>query len=1499
MRRRSWAEERRASKRAGREPGRCHAPQPAVFAASLVLFALLPGPVVSPAASSAAAAAAGGLPGWKIASGSAEEGLVLGIRGPLAREGGAQARAGVPPVRETPLADPALARAAARADRFVAAHGAGLGVSGDRLLALAPRRAGRLLFLDYQQMHAGLPVLEGRLSVACDLAGEPLLFASRLAPEIDPLAAAPRVSAAQARQSAVRAIAAIGEAADATWPRERLAVLPAGPRSASPGRDRLVWDLVCRTHDPAGLWRILVDAHSAEPIEARSLAASADAAAGIVLGLARRPWPWSPEETVPFTDLAVRITAGDSTLAAGFTDSAGRFDLGEVAGAGLRLRASLAGRNASVHRGDRSVAPPEWEGAPRDTLLWDETVSTAAEREAYLATSRIHGHLRGLSPATGSEDDPFLPLDRPVTVVVDAEGMACNAIAYPDLEDPELFFSAASGDCPAFGRLEGIVFHEYAHLITACAYAPDFAPDGLQEAFADFQCASLSDTALVGLGYSGPGTSLRDLRHDLVAPLPPICETEPHCNGLLLAGVLWDLRAGLIRDVPGRRDAIALADALFHFMRLGRPASREACLWLLLLQDDEDGDLANGTPHLEAIAGAFERHRIGDFRPHLDHAALGDRPASSRPDTVRAEAWALYPIRRVLVHYRTNGGAFTAVPCLPGDVRAAGPAALPASAASGTSWSATLPIHEEGSTIDYYLTAEDEALHETRLPASAPSEVFSYRVGADEEPPAIFTRPLPAALTPGERLCLLAALLDNRGPVAPAAVHARVLRGGAAVREGDWTLLALAAGSMWHEAWIDPPGLEAGDRVRCRISALDLSGNESHVPESGEFEVAVARGRAWDFEVEAGDLALEGWSRASVTPLDPFFPAPSGTGAMHCAPDGSAAPGDSAFLTTPVLDLSDWIHARLEFSTTGADADGGIPGSILVRGSLAEPWRPVASLPSLPFPPDPQTGEASGWSRVAVPLEERAGGGLQVRLVFVPDGGEDAAAGWTIDDLRIVEVPALAAPRDLSASEGEDGRVTLTWLPPEDPAAPLGYRIYRSHFRGAGEPSSGTIETTSWVDESCENGLTYFYSVASLYPSGESPRSQEAAGRPYRTSLSLPGRIEGTFDLEGLGTDTLQVANTGSGPLALEFFTAGRDDRWEDLAIRIPIGQGTPWNYRVEAEDPADSPPPDLRDCSTREVSGRLVLRLRFHEPIPDPRASFTLLMLLDTDDSRATGVAGRAVGADLLVALGRAVLAQSGGADVGYFLNDRYEVVARPSGLILHEGLDSLEFAIPLALLGGADTVACEIEVQLAEEAAARLAFSSASEPDADASARASALRRLLAEGLPGDRFPDPPSAGWLGLSAFAGVARPGAPFPLTLDYDVGDPADGQASAKLFVRSNDPERPVVSIPVTVRREAGDWITHLSLARPAPNPFSDATVLRLAIPAGTDWRVRIVDAAGRGVRRLAAGRSAAAEERALSWDGRTDSGGPAAAGCYFAVGEADGRLVSRRLIRIR
>jgi subtilisin-like proprotein convertase family protein len=208
--------------------------------------------------------------------------------------------------------------------------------------------------------------------------------------------------------------------------------------------------------------------------------------------------------------------------------------------------------------------------------------------------------------------------------------------------------------CRNSGEIAGILYHEWGHGLDANDLGNFDSPS---EAYADITSMLMTHQSCVGRGFnlanavstglcSGYGnsclscTGVRDLDWDkrsFHTPSTPAgfvtskcpgggapCGREVHCEGYLGGEMMWDL---INRDLTAMgvdlSSAWQLADKLWFLSRLGSGGQMWQCalphadgcfatslFTRLRLIDDDDGNLANGTPHGGAIFAAFDRHGI-------------------------------------------------------------------------------------------------------------------------------------------------------------------------------------------------------------------------------------------------------------------------------------------------------------------------------------------------------------------------------------------------------------------------------------------------------------------------------------------------------------------------------------------------------------------------------------------------------------------------------------------------------------------------------------------------------------------------------------------------------------------------------------------------------------------------------------------------------------------------------------------------------------------------
>ncbi len=109
---------------------------------------------------------------------------------------------------------------------------------------------------------------------------------------------------------------------------------------------------------------------------------------------------------------------------------------------------------------------------------------------------------------------------------------------------------------------------------------------------------------------------------------------------------------------------------------------------------------------------------------------------------------------------------------------------------------------------------------------------------------------------------------------------------------------------------------------------------------------------------------------------------------------------------------------------------------------------------------------------------------------------------------------------------------------------------------------------------------------------------------------------------------------------------------------------------------------------------------------------------------------------------------------------------------------------------------------------------------------------------------------------------------------------------------------PAVLLPAGATGVGDDAPRTLAFELASPNPSRNGATLRLALPAASHVRLAIFDAAGREVRVLADGPMSAGT-KSFAWDGADAAGRATASGLFFARLETDGRMLTRRLVRVR
>jgi hypothetical protein len=404
----------------------------------------------------------------------------------------------------------------------------------------------------------------------------------------------------------------------------------------APGRGRglaTAWQFVFRRAGDNATWRARVDARTGEVLELRDINDYAQATGGAkVLGTSTNlPMPFSNVSSGGFTNSAGVYTYPGGTVTStlngqyvAISDNCGSISLAANTTTGNLAFGTSTGTNCTT---------PGVGGLG----------NTHSARTQFYHVNRAKEIARGWLPSNTW-------LNAKLTANVNIN-LTCNAF----WNGSTLNFYRSGGGCGNTGEIEAVSLHEYGHGLDSNDGNGSSTDNGTGETYGDFTAALATHASCIGGGFltgncSGYGDSctscsgVRDIdfaKHtsgvahtvsnftQTRCPTSAIgyvgpCNREGHCESYISSEALWDFAA---RDLPGAGTGVAwsVVDRLWYLSR-STATKAFACTasgtwtangcntgsnWKTMRAvDDDDGNLANGTPHSAALFAAFNRHGI-------------------------------------------------------------------------------------------------------------------------------------------------------------------------------------------------------------------------------------------------------------------------------------------------------------------------------------------------------------------------------------------------------------------------------------------------------------------------------------------------------------------------------------------------------------------------------------------------------------------------------------------------------------------------------------------------------------------------------------------------------------------------------------------------------------------------------------------------------------------------------------------------------------------------
>ncbi|MET0553123.1 MAG: hypothetical protein ABW221_08805, partial [Vicinamibacteria bacterium] len=408
---------------------------------------------------------------------------------------------------------------------------------------------------------------------------------------------------------------------------------------------RLVWVLSPQYAGELGTWEALVDAHTGELLafQDQNQYQSIRRVQGGVQpvsndgvppdGVEQAGWPF------PFADMTTPAGSFVADFGGNLPVCAAGNVTSTLSGRSTRM-ADVCGPISLTSSGDLDFGTSA--GTNCTTPGTGGPGNTHSSRTGYYELTNLIAQAKGQLPGNNW-------LGQQLTANMNIN-LTCNAF----WNGSTVNFYRQGGGCNNTGEIAAIFDHEWGHGMDNNGTNPSISSPG--EGIADIYAALRLKESCIGRGYTGsncggygdPCTSCTGIReidyaqhqsglpHDLTsmqALCPAVgqrgpCNLETHCESMVFSEVLWDYFTRDLPTVMGMSADTALEVATrTTYLGAGPVGNVYQCTQgaggcpatsayaNFLAADDDNGNVADGTPHMAALFTAFDRHGIACATP--------------------------------------------------------------------------------------------------------------------------------------------------------------------------------------------------------------------------------------------------------------------------------------------------------------------------------------------------------------------------------------------------------------------------------------------------------------------------------------------------------------------------------------------------------------------------------------------------------------------------------------------------------------------------------------------------------------------------------------------------------------------------------------------------------------------------------------------------------------------------------------------------------------------
>jgi uncharacterized protein (TIGR03382 family) len=571
--------------------------------------------------------------------------------------------------------DPVIAETAARA--FLATHldllAPGATPSDFVLSANQLDPSGELRTVAFVQRSSGLPVVGGSIGFAFK-ADHLMLVSSTALPHVNARMPGGALPAAAIDSAAIDWLGRAGYKVAVRGRGARVIVPIVRPRGRSAGPDiefRVVETVSVEAVRGAGRWDVWVDAADASPVARRT---TINFATGVVKFNVPDRYPGSTHSQMPTpfathtVNAAAQTSTSDGTITWNTTTAA-------------TVLPGLSGTYVAITNVSGPLVTGSLSVAPGGSAVWDQssTEQADAQLDSFIFENTVKAFVRArLNPNLAW-------LDKPESVNVN-EPQTCNAYSTGD----DIHFFIKDTQCENTGRISDVVYHETGHSVHFNSIIPGQGQfdASLSEGLADTMGISITGDPGLGRGFFFTDAPIRDVDPAVKKKWPQDADGEPHDEGEIIGESLWDTRVAL-QNKLGQAAGFAQFLKIYYGV-MQRAADIPSSYAEALAADDDDGNLANGTPNQCEINTAFGAHGLADpsvtlgisspVRDNYNVSIQVTPPSGGCGSTVTVQS--------AVVDWNPRGST-------------GGQVTL---AQSGNSWAGAIPTQPDGTTVEYSVT---------------------------------------------------------------------------------------------------------------------------------------------------------------------------------------------------------------------------------------------------------------------------------------------------------------------------------------------------------------------------------------------------------------------------------------------------------------------------------------------------------------------------------------------------------------------------------------------------------------------------------------------------------------------------------------------------------------------------------------------------------------------------------------------------------------------------